>query len=334
MKPVFRIVTFLVLPFLAASCFKEDVKVTPHQPGNTIIDTIALTAQYKNQVYYDLGTKTAVFTNLRKQWDLSFECAANGWHVRLNTSCFMYSADMGTLDIGQPVDTTGVSWRFDTSNGKADSTAIGTWFTLNENDTVSNGHLLVINRGLDELGNPRGMRQLEIDSLSNNVFYFRVANFNGSNVKSYSVARNSLANHILFTFDSGSDVVTEPANHSWDLLFSQYTTLLYTDQGEPYPYLVTGVLLNPELVQVAQDSLDPFENITFETVSKLSFSNQQDKIGYDWKFYSFDTGSYTVRMNLNYVIRDTEGFYYKFRFLGFYNNKGEKGFPSIEYQRL
>jgi hypothetical protein len=238
------------------------------------------------------------------------------------------------LEIGHPADTTGTTWRYDNSNGKADSTALGIWFKVIGGDTVSNGHIYAINRGLDELGNPRGMRQLVIDSISMDIFYFRVANFDGSNIKSYSIVKNHLVNNVLFTFDAGSDVVSEPPESNWDLLFTQYTTLLFTSLGNPYPYLVTGVLLNPNQVIVAQDSTELFENITFSSISNLSLSNQQDRIGYDWKFYNFDTGSYTVRMNLNYIIRDTEGYYYKLRFLGFYNEKGEKGYPSIEYQQL
>ena len=329
-----RLMVFLALPFLVVSCFKEDVKVLPHQPGNTEIDTIALTSLYKNQVYYDLGTKSAVQTNLRKQWDISFECMSGGRHIRLNTSCFMVAADLGVKDINLPADTTGSKWRFDTSNGNPDSTAFGTWYSVTGSDTVSIGHTYAINRGLDEQGNPRGMRQFVVDSLVNNIFYFRVAGFDGSNVRSYSLAKNPTVNHVLFTFDSGANLVTEPADNTWDLLFTQYTTLLFTSAGLPYPYLVTGVLINPSLVEVAQDSTRAFADISFANVSGLAFSNRQDIIGYDWKFYSFDTGSYTVLMNRNYIIRDTLGFYYKFRFLGFYDVKGEKGYPSIEYQKL
>ena len=275
-----------------------------------------------------------VSANLRKQWDLSFGSATDGWHVRLNSSCFMYAATMNPGQFGMQADTSGLTWKFDNSNGNPDSTAIGKWFKVDGTDTVTNGNLIIINRGLDESGNDRGFRQLIIDSLSNNTFYFRVANFNGSDPHSYQVSRDSQLNHALFSFDDAAANFQEPSTESWDLLFTQYTTLLFTDQGEPYPYLVTGILLNPHLVEVAQDSASSFANITFETAKNLTYSKRQDFIGYDWKFYNFDNGVYTVRTNLVYVIRDESGYYYKLRFLGFYNDKGEKGYPSIEFQRL
>jgi hypothetical protein len=334
MKTALGLLMLISIAFSVTSCFKEDEKVTPHVPGDAMIDTIELTGYYKNQVYYDLGTKTPVQVSLRNKWDLSFECAPNGWHIRLNTSCFMYAADLGNTGIGLPADTTGVPWKFDVSNGKADSTAIGVWFTINGSDTISNGHTYAINRGLDELGNPRGMRQLVIDSIASDVFYFRVSDFNGGNQKSYSVAKNPTVSNILFTFDSGTGVASEPDKNNWDLVFTQYTTLLYTDEGTPYPYLVTGVLMNPNLVIAAMDSLTAFTDVNYELINNFSFSNNQDQIGYDWKYYSFDSGSYTIRPQMIYIIRDTEGFYYKLHFLGFYNDKGEKGYPTIEFQKL
>jgi hypothetical protein len=142
---------------------------------------------------------------------------------------------------------------------------------------------------------------------------------------------------VLFSVSNPSEVVEEPSSLHWDLLFTQYTTLLFTDVGDPYPYLVTGVLLNPLLVVVAMDSISGFEDITFERAQSMDFSKQADGIGYLWKEYDFDDGSYTVNSKIIYVIRDTRGFYYKLRFKDFYkllNNRLQKGYPSFEYQKL
>jgi hypothetical protein len=67
---------------------------------------------------------------------------------------------------------------------------------------------------------------------------------------------------------------------------------------------------------------------------KRSYTQALDAIGYDWKTYDFTAGSYTVRTGLSYIIMDTHGYCYKFRFTGFYNKKGEKGYPVVELQQL
>lgn len=331
------ILTIVPLTMMLSSCFKEDQLVMPHTPGNYVTDTVSLTDSYQYQEYYNLHDSSVVGSNIRSIWDLGFECSPEGWRVILNSSCFMKSAYLSGQVFGAPVDTTGAKWLFNPSDGSADSLVAGKWFTANGNDTLSTNRLLLIDRGVDVRGNPRGFSQLMVDSLVNGTYYFRIAAMNGTNPKSYSIHKLAGVNHVLFSISNPSATITEPQNTSWDLLFSQYTTLLFTDLGEPYPYLVTGVLLNPKSTFVAIDSITPFQNINYEIAQAMNFTKQADKIGYEWKKYSFTSGSYTVNSSISYIIRDNKGFYYKLRFVGFYkflNNRLQKGYPSFEYQKL
>ncbi|MFZ4547375.1 MAG: HmuY family protein [Bacteroidales bacterium] len=328
----------ILLAILVSSCFKEDERITPHVAGQYITDTVALTDTYKYQVYYSLLDSNKVSSNLKTKWDLGFESTLLGWRVVLNSSNFMKSAYLPGQDFGLLVDTIGVKWIFNPSDGSADSLTIGKWFEIgSKNDTLGTNRLLLIDRGIDERGDPRGYSQLVIDSLKNGIYYFRTAAMDGKNPKSYSIKKQENVNNVLFSISNPSEIVSEPDNSNWDLLFTQYTTLLYTDEGDPYPYLLTGVLLNPRFVEVAVDSLSPFESVTYETAQSMNFSKSADRIGYNWKRYDFAVGTYTVNSDIVYVIRDTKGFLYKLRFIGFYklvNNKMEKGFPSFEYQKL
>jgi hypothetical protein len=288
-------------------------------------------------VYYNLNDSAVAASNIRSTWDLGFENSPAGWRVILNSSCFMKSAYLSGQVFGAQADTTAAIWLFNPSDGSADSLAIGKWFTVSGDDTLGTNRLLVIDRGVDIKGNPLGFIQLVIDSLSHGIYYFRIAELNGTNPKSYSITKKGDANHILFSISNPSQVVSEPGRFKWDLLFTQYTTLLFTDLGEPYPYLVTGVLLNPALVVVAVDSLTPFEDINYERAQSMSFIKQADRIGYLWKKYNFSDGTYAVDSKIIYVIRDTRGFYYKLRFKDFYkllNKRLQKGYPSFEYQKL
>lgn len=330
-------ILILSITVLVSSCFKEDALIVPHEPGNFITDTVALTDTYKYQVYYSLYDSTVAGSSIRSIWDLGFESSRDGWRVTLNSSCFMKSAYLEGQVFGNPSDTTGAKWLFNPSDGSADSLAIGKWFTVDGNDTVGTNRLVLIDRGVDVKGGPRGFSQLVIDSLVNGTYYFRIAAFNGTNPRSFSIRKENGVNQVLFSISTPETVVSEPARSAWDLLFTQYTTLLFTDVGEPYPYLVTGVLLNPSLVVVAVDSLSTFENITFETVQSMPFTKQADAIGYHWKKYNFDDGTYFVDTKVIFIIRDTKGFFYKLRFKDFYkllNNRLQKGYPSFEYQKL
>ncbi len=324
-----------MLAILASSCFKKDEMVQPHSQGNVLTDTIAMTQNYKYQVWFSLVSGKAESSNIRTSSDLAFDCSPDGWKIILNTADFMKAADLGNVSFGQAQDTTGRSWRFDKSDGNPDSLAIGEWFTTSKGDTLTNGHVYAIDRGMDENGNRLGMIQFIADSLKDGTFYFRFAKLNGQDPVSASVAKDASVSYLYYSFASGGQVIkNEPAKNSWDLVFTQYSTLLFTDQGEPYPYLVTGVLLNRYNVLAALDTIHDFSSITIETAMNTTLTGALDAIGYDWKKYDFNAGSYTVIPRMNYIIRAEDGFYFKLRFIGFYNSSGEKGYPVIEYQKL
>jgi len=338
---IFNLITFFISIFFLTSCFKEDEKITPHDPGDVKTKAIELTKDYRYQVFFDLGSGEVVSTNLKNQWDLGFECSPDGWHIILNTSNFMVAAATGVMDFNLPVDTVGVQWKYDVSSGNRDSTAIGKWIDFSPPDSSKSysNEVYVIDRGYDELGNLRGLRKIVFLGLKNDTYSFRYANLDGTAENTFSITKDPSINYIFFSFDEGGKQLSlEPPKYGWDLLFTQYTTLLFTDEGDPYPYLVTGVLSNPTNIQVAQDTLYDFSSLSLDIVGNLNYSSVQDEIGYDWKDVVGDVSSgnvsYVIVEGLNYVIRDKEGFYYKLRFISFYNNGGEKGYPTFEYQRL
>ena len=338
------ILTGIVLLF--NSCFKEDRKVPPHDPGDLNMVTIDMTDAankvfYTYQVYYKFNSESVISTNTKKDSDLGFECADTGWHVILNTADFMYAARTGSTDFSVPIDTTGMEWYFDKSDGNPDSTAIGNWLSFSGIDSAKTytDEVYVINRGYDALGNTLGLKKVVFMSLENDVYTFKYANLDGSDEHTVSISKNPDVNYVFFSFDNGGEEKDlQPPKMDWDLVFTQYTTLLFTNEGEPYPYLVTGALSNRYGVEVAEDTVLNFESIDLQTAMSMDFSKDIDVIGYDWKDIVGDPSSgsvtYKIRQNVHYVLRDQKGLYYKIRFTGFYNNDGLKGYPQFEFQQL
>jgi hypothetical protein len=325
----------LILAVSLSSCFKEDEPIAPHPPGSVETDTIPMSYNYKYQVYFDLDSGIVTSQNLKTESDLGFECSPSGWKIILNTADFMKAADLGVVPFGQAQDTTHVTWKFDKSDGNPDSLAISIWYQVVKGDTLSNNHVYLIDRGFDENANPLGLYQVVFDSLANSRYYFRFAKIDGGNIFSGVVAKDETVNYMYYSFSSGGSVKRlEPSKEKYDLLFTQYTTLLYTDIGEPYPYLVTGVLTNRYNVEVAIDTVHEFSSITRPQALLLTYSKALDAIGYEWKNYDFETGAYTVNSKEIYIIRNNVGIYFKLRFVGFYSNTGEKGYPVIEHQPL
>jgi hypothetical protein len=123
---------------------------------------------------------------------------------------------------------------------------------------------------------------------------FRTAGIKGGSITSASVRKDASVNFLYYGIRSGGVLSLEPFKNRYDLLFTQYTTLLFTSGGAAYPYLVTGVLLNPNGLKVAVDSVHAFAAIDLTVARTMS---------------------------------------YKLRFTSFYR-AGVKGYPVIETQRL
>ncbi|MCU0371271.1 MAG: hypothetical protein MUC31_07645 [Bacteroidales bacterium] len=337
----FRLIYLSIPLLMLSSCYKEDEKIIPHDPGEAKTATIEMMNDYRYQVYFDLGSGEAVSSNLKKTWDLAFDSSRDGWLILLNSSNFMLAARTGTTDFSIPIDTTGMDFQFDASSGNMDTLAIGKWVDFDGEDSVKiyTNEVYAIDRGYDEVGNLRGMRKIVFQEVTDTSYTFRFAYLDGSGENSFTVIKDPEVNYINFSFDNGGEQLKlEPPKRDWDLLFTQYTTLLYTNEGDPYPYLLTGVLSNPAFVGVAQDTLYDFSAIDRSIAETMFFTDILDEIGYDWKDVTGDVSSgsviYVIVPGLNYVVRDTDGFLFKLRFVGFYDDSGSKGYPTFEYQLL
>lgn len=329
--------------FLLTGCFKEDERIEPYDRGEKITMVAPLTQNYKYQVYINLDQQAIVSSNHKADFDLMFESSEEGFRIMLNTSGFMKAARTGKYNMTEVVSQAGFSYLFDPSSGNRDSTAIGNWMTVEGTDTTYSNEVYVIDRGYDEFGNVLGFRKITFDSLIGTSYYFSVANLNGSNAIQGQVNKDPNTNYSYFSFNNGGgQVYPEPSMQSYDLLFTQYTTLLFTNEGSPYPYLVTGVLINPFLTFVARDSLTAFDSISMETMGNAIFTHQLDVIGYNWKDVKGDVESgnvfYEVKPEQVYVLRTRNEMFFKLRFVNFYATEGpeagEKGYPTFEFQRL
>jgi hypothetical protein len=301
--------------------------------------TIEMGQYYHYQSYFKLATNEVVGTNDKDMWDLGFECADSSWRIILNTSAFEMIANSGSADFDQAIDTTGFIWRFDKSDGNPDSTAVGEWLIINGQDTNYLNHVYVLDRGYDHLGNVRGLRKIAFTHVDSTSYSFKYSDLDGDNYNEFTVSKNEDATYTMFSFmEGGMQLDLEPGFETWDLFFTQYTTLLFTNEGEPYPYLVTGVLSNFGRIEMAMDSMRSYDAIDRDYAQSLNFTYERDFIGYDWKELIGDvnTGNvhYEIVKNRNYLVRTNQGLYFKIRFINFYSLSGEKGFPSFQYDIL
>ena len=331
-----RNVLYICVLLLLTSCFEEDERVTPNESGAVETATIAQKQDYSQTVFFDLGNSEVVLETGKMAWDIAFDSQQNGWRIYLNTTRFMLAARTAVTDFSAVGDTLGAKWLFDKSDGNPDSTAIGQWFEVQNGDTLSRQEVYILDLGYTANGSALGLRKLQIIGYSEESYTVAHARLDGSEYTENKIMKDPGMPLVFYSLRNKESIAGQwPPPKSWDLWFTQYTTLLYTNEGDPYPYIVTGVLANTrDGVEIAEDTTYAFSELSFDLALGLDFGKEADKIGYDWKWYDFDAGSYTVLTGHNYVVKTTEGYFYKLRFIGFYNTQGEKGYPVIEFQRL
>lgn len=327
---MYKILTILfIIPFLT-SCFKEDEPIPPNsQKGFTVSESI-----YTHQSFFDLATSQIVSANPVDIWDLGFESSSDGWHIIINSGKYLGIYSSGTTDFnGLTSVPLSADWKFDKSDGNPDSTAIGKWISPQSSIPTNEVYVVGVNDGVKY----SPFKKIVFTSLTAGVYSFSFANMDGTEPGNFSITKDPNKNSVYFSFsDGGKEVTVEPSKNSWDFVFTQYSTILYTDEGIPTPYFVRGVLSNPNGVEVALDTLTGFANITSADISNLQFSAKSDAIGYDWKSVIIEgtTATYAVRPKYSYVIKTTNGPYYKLRFTGFFNDQGSPGYPRFEAKEL
>lgn len=330
MVRIFKLSGFLVLIPLLTSCFKEDVPIKPNG-GEVLSVTESI---YTHQSYFDLASKSVVSINPVEAWDICFESSQAGWHIRINSGRFLGIYSSGTTDFdGLTSVPASAEWRYDKSDGNIDSTAVGRWISDDFSTPSNEVYVLGINDGIKYMP----YKKIVFLSLVSGVYSFKFADMDGSNPGTFNITKDTSTNYVYFSFSEGGKAVNvEPRKTDWDIVFTQYTTTLYTSDSIPTPYFVRGALSNPYGVEVALDSISGYSNITSAGISSMNFSPKADAIGYDWKAVKIEdvTASYSIRDNYTYIIKSVTGEYYKFRFRGFYNDAGSPGYPRFEVSSL
>lgn len=332
-KTKLYIIAFLLV-FTFLSCEKEEKPITPYDRGNVISQVINTgeNGDYSKQVFYDLETNSIIKTVDRTSWDLAFKTGVNEIVVLLNSANKMLAANLSTtnFDSVTSYDENNLTFNWDHSSGLIDSMAL--------KDVVDNGvvtnNVYIIDRGENPDLSVRGVKKFQLINATPSTYTIKYANIDGSNSHEYTISKNQEVNHVCFSFDnSGSIVDIEPNKTAWDLLFSQYTYSFYVT-NPPLAYSVNGTLLNPHLVEGAKVFGKEFNDVNLDDVFNNLLSDTLDVIGYNWKYYNMDLSKYTIYPLRNYLIKSQEGFYYKLRFVDFYDGQGIKGNPTFEIKKI
>jgi len=329
-----KILTLLsVGTLLLSSCWKDEDAYHLPPSGGAIQQELSLGADYDKIVYFNVDKRTFMVRYLA-DWDLGFEASANGLHVITNTGkgLLVHETNLTDINASYVVNIPGLEWRFDVPSGNKDSTAVGQWWS--GADGTSKNIVYVVDMTVNYKQGER-YKKIQIEKADETGFWVKTCDLNGSNVTSYFIPKDTTRNFSYLDITTGKiQVDMEPAKDDWDLVFTRYSHIFYDQGPDPLPYLVTGVLLNSNGVQAYEERIRSFDDIDIEYATNIKFTNNANTIGYDWKYYNQTSGRYTVDNSRTYIIKTISGYYYKLRFIDYYDSNGVKGTPVFDMQRL
>ena len=322
---------FVASGLLLASCEKKEQPVALPEKGKAEIAQVDMGEDYTDQIFFDLETNSIVTTSTINSWDLAFESGANGKHIFINggNDIFVYNTHRSDINnVTLPSKLADEDWSMDSPHGLPDSTALGNCFNAN-GMSKNEVYIIKLNPSLF----PDTFKKIMLVSVDPQKYIMTYGDLKGGEVKSITIPKDNNYNYTYFSFSEGGNVVhPEPPKNTWDFVFTRYRHIYY--DLDNFPYLVSGVLLNPYNTTAFEDTLAGYQNIDINTITHAQFSPFRDIIGFDWKTYNFDKSKYSVTPNKAYIIKTRKDQYWKLRFLDFYNDKGVKGSPSFEFERL
>tara|TARA_B100000700_G_scaffold301696_1_gene371210 strand:+ start:244 stop:1221 length:978 start_codon:yes stop_codon:yes gene_type:complete len=317
--------TFIFFMTYLISCEMQETPISPHEPGDIVTQQIVLEQDYKNQVFYNFKNNSVVSDNIKTDWDLGFVMHNNQDFIVLNSSTFMQVALVNTVGFEEIININNLEWQWDNPSGIEYGTEISCESTSN--------NIYIIDRGYLLNGNKRGYKKLMIQEVTNDYYKIRYADLDNSGDTVIQINKENESSFISYSFNIDDKTSVFPQSDTWDLVFTQYTDF-FSDTTTP-AYLVTGVLTNYlNNILVALDTINEFEQITIEMINNYNFSNKQNEIGYNWKSFDLENNLYSINSSMIYIIRDVDGRYFKMRFIDFYNDFGEKGYPQFQLQEL
>lgn len=333
-RPVLAL--FILFSYIFAACEKPEQPIQLPAKGSSQHAQIHMGSDYHDQVFFDLERNQVVHTSGITSWDLAFEASENGFHIFMNgaTGTLAYNTHMSSIAaVTTAPNINENEWLFDDPNGLPDGTGIGDWRS-GGNYQISKNEVYII-----RIDSPTATltyklyKKLRIQAATDQAYYIEVCDLNSDKPRNFVINKDPDYSRVYFTFSNGGAALQcDPPKDRYDFVFTRYR-YVYRDLNN-YTYSVNGALLNPYQTAAAADSTSGYENITDATVPGMTFSNARDIIGWDWKEYSLKDKKYTIFKNKCYVIRTRKDQYYKLHFLNFYDDAGNVGSPSFEYERL
>ncbi len=319
---ILTIVSFILI--LSVSGFSQAYKSTRIVSTR---DSVVMGAGYANDIFYSFENGI-VGSAPRTNWDIGIRTTL--WTASIITNgaagVNLYTYPNSDTTGWSTVDTAGIAgWTIlydsekDWEEGAFDRSETGHpdygWGKYNPINHDVVGDSIYILKALD--GSYKKIWIIRKNS-SNNKYFIRTANLDGSNDKVTELDINTYrnVNFIYYAFSSESIIEREPDTASWDVLFTKYIAI----QPDSTPYPVVGVLSNFKTYSNEFNRVGPdFLNWTSQPLD-----SSKSPVGWEWKKFDMDNFTWTVDDSTAFFIQTRKNDIYKLVFKNYEGSNSGK----------
>lgn len=350
LKPV---IAGLLLSVSLSSCLKkEKLYKKPEYPTGLQSQEFDLNAAngYDNQLYFSFSTQKA-YTN-KPVWDIALSTDPTDLRVIFNSANDATLKDgIATLSksMNSVIEINQVTkLLFDNPDGNIAENATGIWYDsaslfapyVKGKDNV----VYVVKMNKDSfIANDTKYIKLQIKEYDKanaayTIEWGRLNQVSGFNRMIVTCDLNYNFMYLNFNVNGTCGLTqNEPAPKTdWDIVFTRYReTIPDPINGGFGPYRVAGVLINPYKTKVYElGTAVKWEDVNYSLALSKTFTSTLNEIGYDYKTFDFSVGVYTINQARIWLVKDQDGNYFKLKFISFYNNAGDKGYPRLAWELL
>jgi len=324
MRKIWEIGEYVLLAWGLWGCMRPE-KPWPRPAGGEMATLVANLGPEYDTVAFLSFSQGLVHKVPRYAWDLEIHSVESGYQVWTNAAMYAFAVVLDWASWGAVSEASAVSgWQCDLPDKPAlPALSYGEQLTF------------VLDRdrgGVFYANSADRYRKLWLRATPEGI-ELRAYTMSGELTGTWSLPRGAKPQYILLDRPGQAVAVLPP----WEveLILTRYVHY-FPNQPEQYRYYpVVGALL-PKEVRAAEISTSQvaFEALSYAHLSQISWTTQRDAIGYDWKRYDFDTGTYVIDFSRYWVLEVGLEAYYKLQFVDFYDESGRKGCVKMRYSGL
>jgi hypothetical protein len=306
-----------------------------------------------NQVYVDLSSLTQTSAK-RDSWDLGFYSGSD-FRVAINGSIYMAVAALESTDIDavteadvetlQPQVAVGT---FDAANtvyvddvtGSLDGTAIA---AISETDADNPVYLVNLGFAVGTTepevgseavkGDARGWKKIRI-LRSGEDYVLQYADLDATTHEEVTISKTAGHHFTFFSFDTEEVVDVQPQADRWDINFTVFTNEIEGFGSYGYADFITTNSLSGALAYQVETATIAYADFALADVDEASFEDDQRGIGSQWRNGGGPGTLPSLKNDVFFVLKDTDGNLYKIRFTALTNESGVRGYPAFEFELL